>query len=84
MANGQPTLENYKELACAIIERQAWDFIEDYKDYDDYAFYKWCMTSVWFDYVNIDREYFYAKILKKKENIKNGKDKIKHKRSESQ
>lgn len=78
MEKGNPTINNYKELACAIIERQALDFLENYKKYDEYAFYNWCMNSVWFDYVNIDREYFYVKILKKKEKL-NGKRKNKHK-----
>lgn len=58
--------EKYKELACAVIQQVVEDFLKDYK-MDNYAFYKWCMECDYFDYLDLDREYFYVKVLKLKE-----------------
>lgn len=57
--------ERYRELACSIIKAEAIRFINA-PNYTDYSFYKWLNECVYFDYLGIDREYFYVKTLKKK------------------
>ena len=57
----------YKELACAAIEQAVKDFVES-ETMSDYSFYRWIMECDYFNFLNIDREYFYVKCLKLKEN----------------
>lgn len=60
----------YRELACSIILQTTEDFLND-KFVDDYHFYKWIADCSYFDYLDLDREYFYVKVLKlKKKGIK--------------
>lgn len=59
--------EKYRQLAYAIITQSVDDFLSQYKHIDDYDFYRWCTECVYFDYLNIDREHFYLKVLKLKE-----------------
>ena len=66
----------YKELACASIELAVKDFIES-ETMSDYSFYCWVMDCDYFNFLNIDREYFYVKCLKLKEANKNKKYKRK-------
>ena len=66
----------YKELACAVIEQAVQDFVES-ETMSDYSFYKWVMECDYFNFLNIDREYFYVKCLKLKE--RQGEKKFKRK-----
>lgn len=58
--------ENYRLLACASIVQAVNDFLED-DESNDFLFYTWCNNCSYFDYLNIDREYFYCKVLRLKE-----------------
>ena len=65
---------NYKSLACAVIEQEIYDFLRKkhyYKNLSDeeaeQKLYNFCTTNVWFSYIDIDGEYLYAKILKMKQ-----------------
>lgn len=57
--------ERYRELACASIEQGINDWLGN-KLADDYELYKWLQDCIWFDYLGLDREYFYVKVLKMK------------------
>lgn len=57
--------ERYRELACACIEQGINDWLGN-KLADDYELYKWLQDCTWFDYLGLDREYFYVKVLKMK------------------
>lgn len=67
--------KRYRELACSIIQQETANFINR-KNYTDYAFYRWISDCVYFDYLGIDREYFYVKALKRKKNKPKGKFKV--------
>ena len=57
--------ERYRQLACAVIEQ----LINDWLDKDgasEYALYKAMQNCDWFDYLNLDREYLYVKVLELK------------------
>lgn len=63
----------YKELACAVIEQEINDFLQKTGSYkhttDDKAellLYDFCTTNEWFNYLDLDGEYLYLKILKMK------------------
>lgn len=58
--------ERYRELACAVIRNEYIRFINT-DTYTDYAYYKWLYDCTYFDLLEIDREYFYVKSLRKKE-----------------
>lgn len=58
--------DRYRELACASIIQGVNDWLEK-KEADDYELYKWIQDCTWFDYLNLDREYFFIRILKLKE-----------------
>lgn len=58
--------EKYRELACASIAQAVKDFLKDKKS-DNFLFYTWCNNCSYFDYLNIDRERFYCKVLNLKE-----------------
>lgn len=58
--------ENYRLLACASIVQAVNDFLGDDKS-DGFLFYTWCTNCSYFDYLDIDRERFYCKVLKLKE-----------------
>lgn len=57
--------ERYRELACSAIAQGINDWLH-YKG-SEYSLYKWLNECVFFDYLGLDREYFYAKILKLRE-----------------
>lgn len=59
-------MERYRELACASILQGINDWLQD-EDASDYQLYKWLNDCTWFDYLELDREYFYVKILKLRE-----------------
>lgn len=62
--------EKYRELACSIILQTAEDFLND-GFVDEFHFYKWLNDCSYFDYLDLDREYFYVKVLNlKKKGIK--------------
>lgn len=54
--------DNYKELACAIIEQAVTDWLGS-KDSGEYAFYKWMKSCDLFDYLNLDREWFFKRVV---------------------
>lgn len=58
--------ERYRQLACASILQAVEDFLKD-KHSDEHIFYTWCNNCSYFDYLGLDREYFYVKVLKMKE-----------------
>lgn len=60
-------LQRYKELACEAVRKGVNDYLYD-KEMSDYAFYTWIQNCMWFDYLDIDRDYFYVKALRLKEN----------------
>ena len=57
--------ERYRELACASIVAGINEWLQD-DEASDYKLYKWLNECTWFDYLELDREYFYVKILKLK------------------
>lgn len=57
--------DRYKELACAVIAQGINDWL--HYDQNEYSLYKWMRKCPFFDYLGIDREYVYAKVLKLKE-----------------
>ena len=56
----------YRELACASIVQGVNDWLEN-KYSDDYDLYMWIENCSWFDYLGLDREYFFVKVLELKE-----------------
>lgn len=58
-------MDRYKELACASIIQGINDWLQD-KESTDYDLYKWLNDCTWFDYLNLDREYFYVRIIRLK------------------
>lgn len=64
----------YKRLACAVIEQEYYDYINDIENQD--AFYHFCKTCLWFELLNIDGLEFYDKAVVKKRAIKNGEKKM--------
>lgn len=64
--------ERYRELACAAIQAGVNEWLGS-RDANEYALYKWLQECDWFDYLNLDREYFYVKILELRDK---GKEKI--------
>lgn len=62
--------EKYRELACAVIHQAVRDYLDDKTENADYKLYSWIMSSSYFDYLDIDREYFYIKALHLKEGKK--------------
>ena len=57
--------ERYRELACASIQQGINDWLRSNKS--PYVLYKWLNECDWFDFLNLDREYFYVKVLELKE-----------------
>ena len=57
--------ERYRELACASIQQGINDWLQN--DAEPYVLYKWLNECDWFDLLGLDREYFYARVLKLKE-----------------
>lgn len=72
-------IERYRELACAVIRNEYIRFVNT-DTYTDYAFYKWLYECTYFDLLDLDRDYFYVKALKRKEKKMNEKKKQKIKR----
>ena len=62
----------YRELACASIQQGINDWLGD-KYATDYDLYKWLQDCEWFDYLQIDRDYVFVKIIKLK---RQGKKKV--------
>lgn len=67
-------IQRYKELACAIVEQEINDFLKGVNVYygttieqAENIFYNFCTTNRWFDYLDLDGEYLYVKVLKMKE-----------------
>lgn len=60
--------ERYKELACAIVEQGINDWLRT--GTDKYQLYYFLMHCPWIDYLKIDREYLYVKVLKLKKEQK--------------
>lgn len=58
-------IKKYRELACASIVQGINDWLQD-KESTDYELYKWLNDCTWFDYLNLDREYFYVRIIRLK------------------
>ena len=58
--------QRYRELACAVIAQGISDWLREPRT-TDYSLYKWMNNCPWFDFLNLDREYFYAKVLKLRE-----------------
>ena len=56
----------YRELACSIIAQGVNDWLRS-KGKTEYSLYHWIENCPWFDYLNLDREYFYVKVLNLKE-----------------
>lgn len=54
--------ERYRELATASITQGVNDWLGN-KEADDYELYKWLQDCEWFDYLGLDREYFFVRIL---------------------
>lgn len=65
--------ERYRQLACAVIEQLINDWL-DKEDASDYSLYKAMQDCDWFDYLDLDREYLYVKVLdlkkKKRKKVK--------------
>ena len=59
----------YRELACEVIRQAVYDCLKNGQS--DYVLYSWIMKCDYFDYLGLDREYFYVKCLKLKENKRN-------------
>lgn len=64
----------YKELACAVIEQEINDFLHKTGNYRktnksqaELMLYNFCTTNEWFNYLDLDGEYLYLKVLKMKE-----------------
>ena len=57
--------EKYRELACASIAQGINDWLQD-KKASDYDLYKWLYECTWFDYLDLDREYFYVRVIRLK------------------
>lgn len=58
-------INKYRELACASIVQGINDWLSD-KKATEQELYDWLMECDWFDYLNLDREYFYVRILRMK------------------
>lgn len=57
--------ERYRELACASIAQGVNDWLES-EESNDYDLYRWLQQCDWFDYLSLDREYFFVKVLELK------------------
>lgn len=58
-------IKRYRELACASIVQGINDWLSD-KKATEQELYDWIMDCNWFDYLDLDREYFYVRILRMK------------------
>ena len=58
-------INKYRELAWASIVQGINDWLSD-KKATEQELYDWLMECDWFDYLNLDREYFYVRILRMK------------------
>ena len=58
--------ERYRELACAAIAQGVNDWLR-VETSTEYGLYKWIQETDYFDYLGIDRDYFYVKVLKLRE-----------------
>lgn len=66
MATSELVHEKYRELAVASIVQGINDWLESKYDTEQ-DLYRWLENCSWFDLLELDREYFYVKILKLKE-----------------
>lgn len=55
--------ERYRELAASAIKRGVFDWLGK-PGATDYELYSWIQNCDLFDYLGIDREYFYVKVLR--------------------
>lgn len=58
--------ENYRLLACGVIAQLVNDWLRD-KRATDYDLYQALQKCVYFDFLDLDRDYFYVKCRKLKE-----------------
>lgn len=58
-------INKYRELACASIVQGINDWLSD-KKATEQELYDWLMECDWFDYLDLDREYFFVRILRMK------------------
>ena len=65
MAEDEVIYERYRELACAVIAQGINDWLHD-DNATEYALYKFFKNCIFFDYLDLDREYFYAQVVKLK------------------
>ena len=65
--------ERYRELACAVIMYQVKKYLEPKNKMTDYELYCFIQNCNYFDYLGIDRDYFYVKCLKIKNEQRSGK-----------
>ena len=62
--------ERYRQLAFAIIIQRVNDFLNDKVAEDD--FYRWCTSCIYFDYLSVDGERLFLKVIKlKNKGVKN-------------
>lgn len=61
----------YKDLACNIIKQEIDDYLHNHHYYRglnrreaDQKLYHFCTTNEWFNFIDLDGEYLYAKVLK--------------------
>ena len=59
--------QRYRGLAAAAIMQGVNDWLQD-KKASAYSLYRWIEECDYFDYLGIDREYFYVKVLNMKKN----------------
>ena len=58
--------ERYRELACEVIRFAINEWLAN-EDRTEYALYKWIQECEWFDFLGLDREYFFCKVRKLRE-----------------
>ena len=55
--------ERYRELAARVIRQGVFDWLGK-PSATDYELYSWIQNCDLFDYLGIDKEYFYVKVLR--------------------
>lgn len=58
-------INKYRELACASIVQGIEDWLNN-DEASEYDLYEWLQECSWFDYLKIDRDYVYVKVLRLK------------------
>lgn len=77
---------DYKSLVCSIIEQQIYDFLHNSDIYRNKSYEKqkkifthYINNCRWFEYLDINKDVLLKKVLERKEELNNAKEKKKNK-----